>query len=133
MKELYNIDKAGLTVHLDKPSLPFQTVFIPTWLLLILSASIIIAAFTNGEDKTVIEEARVEIKTPVTIKTEYTEEDYRNAPIMLIEDEDEQLTFGEHNKQTPEEYIKLYLELVLWTPCLEERHLRGETGLRHRS
>ena len=113
MKELYSIDKTGLTVHLDnKPSLPFQTVFIPTWLLLILSASIIVASFTNGDDKTVIEEARVEIKTPVTIKTEYTEEDYRNAPIMLIEEEDEQLTFGEHNKQTAEEYIKLYLELA---------------------
>jgi len=117
MKELYSIDKTGLTVDVSKSelSLPFQTVFIPTWLLLILSVSIVIAAMSKGEDTTVIEEARVEIKTPVTIKTEYTEDDYRNAPIILIEDEGEdedKLTFGEHNKQTAQEYIDLYLELA---------------------
>ena len=51
MKELCNIDKTGLTVHVDnKLSLPFQTVFIPTWLLLILSASIVIASVKNSDD-----------------------------------------------------------------------------------
>ena len=72
MKELYSIDKTGLTVDVSKSelSLPFQTVFIPTWLLLILSVSIVIAAMSKGEDTTVIEEARVGIKTPFTIKTE---------------------------------------------------------------
>ena len=112
MKELCNIDKTGLTVHVDnKLSLPFQTVFIPTWLLLILSASIVIASVKNSDDNIVIEEARVEVKTPVTIKTEYTEEDYRNAPIILIEEEEE-LTFGEHNQQSAQQYIDLYLELA---------------------
>lgn len=115
MKDLYNINKKGITVHVDRTGLSekvsFQKVFIPTWLLLNLSMSIIIASFIsrkNNEETKAVEKA--EIHPFLTIKTEYTAEDYENAPVLVIQDEE--LTFGEHDNTSAEEYIETYLELA---------------------
>ena len=116
MKDLYNINKKGLTIHVDRTKLSkkvsFQKVFVPSWLLLNLSISIILASIISRKETAKIEKIeKSNIHPFLTIKTEYTAEDYENAPIILIEAENE-LTFGEHDNSSAEQYIKDYLELA---------------------
>lgn len=116
MKDLYNINKKGLTIHVDRTKLSkkvtFQKVFVPSWLLLNLSISIILASIISRKETVKTEKIeKSNIHPFLTIKTEYTAEDYENAPIILIE-ADNELTFGDHDNNSAEQYIKDYLELA---------------------
>jgi hypothetical protein len=110
MKKLYNVNRKGVVIHVDRTKLSehlsFQKMFIPTWLWLSLCVAIVIASyseerkasdvhslritteyvtdFTGNGNVEVIETSKVH---PFRIKEEYTQEDIESGPILYIYDD----------------------------------------------
>ena len=81
MKKLYNINKKGVVIHVDRTKLSehlsFQKMFIPTWLWLSLCVAIVIASYS--------EERKASDVHSLRITTEYVTDFSGNGNVEVIE------------------------------------------------
>ena len=149
MKKLYNINKKGVVIHVDRTKLSehlsFQKMFIPTWLWLSLCVAIVIASYSEERKASDVHSLRITTEYVTDFPTnhnievietsevrsfdfreEYTEEDIMNGPVLYIDyeedDEDEENEEGRLNfGQHNETTAQEYIKLYLSAAKHQER------------